>query len=50
MRTFARIMVGAACMALLPAIASAQTSSIAGQVKDTSGAILPGVTVGQDSG
>jgi carboxypeptidase family protein len=45
MRTFARITVGAACLALLPAIASAQTSSIAGQVKDTSGAVLPGVTV-----
>ncbi|HMI14202.1 MAG TPA: carboxypeptidase-like regulatory domain-containing protein, partial [Bradyrhizobium sp.] len=45
MRTFARIVVGAACLALLPAIASAQTSSIAGQVKDTSGAVLPGVTV-----
>jgi hypothetical protein len=45
MRTFARIIVGAACLALLPAIASAQTSSIAGQVKDTSGAVLPGVTV-----
>jgi hypothetical protein len=30
---------------LLPAIASAQTSGIAGEVKDTSGAVLPGVTV-----
>ena len=45
MRTFARIVVGAACLALLPAIASAQTSGINGQVKDTSGAVLPGVTV-----
>jgi hypothetical protein len=45
MRTFARIVVGAACLALLPTIASAQTSGIAGQVKDTSGAVLPGVTV-----
>jgi hypothetical protein len=45
MRTFARIAVGAACLALWPALASAQTSGIAGQVKDTSGAVLPGVTV-----
>jgi len=45
MRTFARIVVGAACLALWPALASAQTSGIAGQVKDTSGAVLPGVTV-----
>ena len=45
MRTFARIVVGAACLALWPALASAQTSGIAGQVKDTSGAVMPGVTV-----
>ena len=45
MRTFARIVVTSACLALLPAIASAQTSSIAGTVRDTSGAVLPGVTV-----
>src|SRR5262245_927900 len=45
MRSFARILCGALCMALLPAIASAQTSTISGTVKDTSGAILPGVTV-----
>ena len=31
-------------LSLLPAVASAQ-SSLAGVVKDTSGAILPGVTV-----
>jgi hypothetical protein len=30
---------------LLPIAASAQTSTIAGEVKDTSGAVLPGVTV-----
>jgi hypothetical protein len=30
---------------LLPAVASAQTGSIAGVVKDTTGAVLPGVTV-----
>ena len=45
MRTFARIVVGAACLALWPALASAQTSAIAGTVKDASGAVLPGVTV-----
>ena len=45
MRTFARVVCGAALLALLPAVASAQTSGIAGVVKDTSGAILPGVTV-----
>ena len=30
---------------LLPTFAAAQTSAIAGEVKDTSGAVLPGVTV-----
>src|SRR5438874_8060230 len=45
MRSFARTIVGALCLALLPAIASAQTSAIAGTVKDPSGAVLPGVTV-----
>jgi hypothetical protein len=45
MRTFARILFGAALLALLPAAALAQTSAIAGVVKDTSGAVLPGVTV-----
>ncbi|MBI3401283.1 MAG: carboxypeptidase regulatory-like domain-containing protein [Acidobacteria bacterium] len=45
MHTFARLILGAACLALWPAIASAQTSSIAGTVKDASGAVLPGVTV-----
>ncbi len=44
MRSLARWLV-AACLLLCPAIASAQTSSIAGTVKDTSGAVLPGVTV-----
>ncbi len=37
-----------ACLLLLPAVASAQTSdagTIAGVVRDTSGAVLPGVTV-----
>src|SRR5579872_7482742 len=46
MRTFARMLGGAAlCLALWPATASAQTSGIAGTVKDASGAVLPGVTV-----
>ena len=45
MRTFARILFGAACIALLPVAALAQTGSIAGEVKDASGAVLPGVTV-----
>jgi hypothetical protein len=34
-----------ACLALLSASASAQTSTISGTVKDTSGGVLPGVTV-----
>src|SRR5262245_13400041 len=45
MRSFARFILAVAGLALLPAIASAQTSAIAGTVKDTSGAVLPGVTV-----
>jgi hypothetical protein len=45
MRTQARTILGAVCFALLPVVASAQTSTIAGTVKDASGAILPGVTV-----
>src|SRR5436190_16151619 len=35
----------AAFVLLLPTLAAAQTSAIAGEVKDTSGAVLPGVTV-----
>src|SRR5688500_17433483 len=35
----------AALVVLLPSFAAAQTSGIAGEVKDTSGAVLPGVTV-----
>jgi hypothetical protein len=35
----------AAFVVLLPTLAAAQTSAIAGEVKDTSGAVLPGVTV-----
>src|SRR5258705_2887639 len=45
MRTFARVMFGAALLALLPAAASAQTSAIGGIVKDSWGGVLPGVTV-----
>src|SRR5689334_13093604 len=48
MRSSARRLLGAICVALgvlSPAAALAQTSAIAGTVKDTSGAVLPGVTV-----
>src|SRR4051812_6658747 len=40
-----RLLAGAALLMLLPVGASAQTSTIAGEVRDTSGAVLPGVTV-----
>src|SRR6185436_5291222 len=44
--TIARIIAGVACLVLVPIGASAQgTSSIAGVVRDASGAVLPGVTV-----
>src|SRR5437016_4302555 len=46
MRTFApRIIVGVAWLALWPIVASAQTSTIAGTVRDASGLLMPGVTV-----
>ncbi len=45
MRRYARFVFGALTLALLPAAALAQTSAIGGTVKDTSGAVLPGVTV-----
>jgi hypothetical protein len=45
MRTFASRVVGVVWLALWPIIASAQTSSIAGAVRDASGGVLPGVTV-----
>jgi hypothetical protein len=45
MRMFARLTFGAVLLALVPAVALAQTSAVAGTVKDTSGAVLPGVTV-----
>src|SRR6059058_122593 len=44
MRGLARIAVVFACTVLAPAAALAQ-ATIAGTVKDTSGAVLPGVTV-----
>jgi hypothetical protein len=40
-----RGIVTAALIVLLPSLASAQSSGIAGVVRDTSGAVLPGVTV-----
>src|SRR3954465_985196 len=45
MRMFARLTFAAVLLAVLPTAALAQTSAIAGVVKDTSGAVLPGVTV-----
>ena len=44
MRLLTRLIFGLACVVLLPASAYAQ-ASITGVVKDTSGAVLPGVTV-----
>src|SRR5262245_52360118 len=44
-RTIGRLVVVLAFAALLPANALAQTGSIAGVVRDTSGAVMPGVTV-----
>ena len=44
MRAFVRIMLVAAVSVLVPTITFAQ-ATITGTVKDTSGAVLPGVTV-----
>ena len=44
MHKVTRSVVGAACLMLLPTLAFAQ-ATIAGVVKDASGAVLPGVTV-----
>jgi hypothetical protein len=44
MRRLRRIVIALAAFLTLPAVAHAQ-ASIAGLVKDTSGAVLPGVTV-----
>ena len=43
-RSVERIL-GALAVLLLPALAAAQTGSIAGVVRDATGAVLPGVTV-----
>src|SRR5437763_6635283 len=45
MRSFARIAFAATLCAMVSGVARAQTASIAGVVKDTTGAVLPGVTV-----
>src|SRR5437867_1965677 len=46
MRAFMKlVLLLAACLALAPTIARAQGAAIAGVVKDTSGAVLPGVSV-----
>src|SRR6202035_3804127 len=46
MRGFIRLgFLALTCLSMVPAAAYAQGASIAGVVKDTSGAVLPGVTV-----
>ncbi len=40
-----RIVIAVCVVIMLPVLASAQTSGIAGLVRDASGAVLPGVTV-----
>ena len=45
MRSFARFVLGAVCLMLLPTIASAQTSAIAGTVKDEDGKPIKGASV-----
>ena len=44
---FARLVIVSGCLTFLPAIAwpQAETGNIAGVVRDTSGAVMPGVTV-----
>ncbi|HEX2461573.1 MAG TPA: carboxypeptidase-like regulatory domain-containing protein, partial [Vicinamibacterales bacterium] len=39
------VLLALACSLMVPALARAQNASIAGVVKDASGAVLPGVTV-----
>ena len=48
MRVLTRLLFGLTCVVMLPASAYAQ-ASITGVVKDTSGAVLPGVTVDASS-
>jgi Carboxypeptidase regulatory-like domain len=46
MRGFIRlVLLALTCLSIVPAVAHAQGASIAGVVKDSSGAVLPGVTV-----
>src|SRR5580704_2082165 len=46
MRGFIRLaLLALTCLSIVPSVAHAQGASIAGVVKDTSGAVLPGVTV-----
>src|SRR5580693_8632131 len=46
MRGFIRlVLLALTCLSIIPSVAHAQGASIAGVVKDTSGAVLPGVTV-----
>ena len=45
MRSFALLIIVAMCLMLLPLAASAQTSTIVGQVKDSDGALMAGVAV-----
>src|SRR3984893_11220554 len=44
-KTFLALTVEAVCLGLLPRAAMAQNTGIAGVVRDTTGAVLPGVTV-----
>ena len=44
-RFAARLLAGLALVVGLPLMAAAQTSTISGEVKDSSGGVLPGVTV-----
>ena len=46
MRTYVKVLLVVVSFLLLPSLAHAQ-ASIAGVVKDSSGAVLPGVTVGK---
>ena len=45
LRFGARLLAGLALVVAMPLAALAQTSTISGEVKDSSGAVLPGVTV-----
>ena len=45
MRVIALRLITLSCLVLTPIVASAQTSTISGTVKDASGGVLPGVTV-----